>query len=48
VEETQAKVNDPAILSDHVKSHAAYDELANAQHEVERLYARWAELDQKR
>ncbi len=47
VEAAQAAVNNPAILADHVKSHAAYDELAKAQHEVERLYARWAELDQK-
>ncbi|MEA2711711.1 MAG: transport system ATP-binding/permease protein, partial [Phycisphaerales bacterium] len=39
----QSRVVDPAVMIDHVKLHEAYDELANAQHEVERLYARWAE-----
>jgi hypothetical protein len=31
-----------------VKSHEAFDQLAGAQHEVERLYARWAELDARK
>jgi ATP-binding cassette subfamily F protein uup len=48
VETLQARVVDPAVMVDHVKLHEAYDELARAQHEVERLYARWAELDAKK
>jgi ATP-binding cassette subfamily F protein uup len=40
----QQRVNDPAVLADHVRSHEAFDQLAKAQAEVERLYARWAEL----
>ena len=47
VETFQQRVVDPAVMVDHVKLHEAYDELAKAQHEVERLYARWAELDAK-
>ena len=47
VETLQARVVDPVVMSDHVKLHEAYDELATAQQEVERLYARWAELDAK-
>jgi ATP-binding cassette subfamily F protein uup len=45
VETLHAIVDDPAILADHVKSREAFDQLAKAQHEVERLYARWSELD---
>ena len=47
VETLQSRVVDPAVMVDHVKLHEAYDALAKAQEEVERLYARWAELDQK-
>ena len=45
VEHWQAKTADPAILADHEQMAAACDSLASAQQEVERLYARWAELD---
>jgi ATP-binding cassette subfamily F protein uup len=48
VESLQRRGHDPAIMSDHVKLHEAYDQLAKAQSEVERLYARWAELDAKK
>jgi ATP-binding cassette subfamily F protein uup len=48
VESLQARTTDPAVMADHVKLHEAYDQLAAAQHEVERLYARWAELDAKK
>jgi ATP-binding cassette subfamily F protein uup len=48
VEALQARVSDPQVLADHVKSHEAFDQLAGAQHEVERLYARWAELDARK
>lgn len=47
-EKLQSAANDPALLSDHVKSRTMYEQLAAAQHEVERLYARWAELDAKK
>ncbi|CAN5375246.1 ATP-binding cassette domain-containing protein [soil metagenome] len=47
VEALQAAVADPDVLADHRRSHEAFDKLASAQHEVERLYARWAELDAK-
>jgi len=48
VETLQARVVDPSVRVDHIKLHEAYDELAKAQQEVERLYARWAELDAKK
>jgi ATP-binding cassette subfamily F protein uup len=48
VEALQARVSDPQVLADHVKSHEAFDQLAEAQHEVERLYARWGELDARK
>jgi ATP-binding cassette subfamily F protein uup len=48
VETLAARVVDPAVMVDHVKLHEAYDELAKAQQEVERLYSRWGELDAKK
>lgn len=48
VADLQTKVADPSLAADHVKLHAAYDELAAAQRHVERLYERWAELEAKR
>ena len=47
VETLQARTTDPAVLADHVKLHEAYEKLSAAQHHVEKLYARWAELDAK-
>jgi ATP-binding cassette subfamily F protein uup len=44
----QAAVNDPAIVSDAQALAARYAELAAAEADVERLYARWAELEDKR
>ncbi len=44
----QARVHDPQVLTDHVKLHDAYERLGKAQAEVDRLYARWAELESKR
>ena len=43
----QARVNEPAVVADYEKTHAAYETLAAAQREVERLYKRWAELSAK-
>lgn len=48
VESLQSKVADPTILADHTKLHTAYEDLSRAQQEVERLYARWAELDARK
>jgi ATP-binding cassette subfamily F protein uup len=48
VESLRTQVSDPAILADHVKSHEAFTQLAAAEHEVEKLYARWSELESKR
>ncbi len=45
MEHWQAKVGDPAIVSDHMKMSQACERLSEAQHEVERLYARWGELE---
>ncbi len=48
VETAQAATTDPAVLGDHVKLHEAFHRLSEAQQTVERLYARWAELEGKR
>ena len=47
VEALQAVADDPAVLIDHVKSRDAYACLGAAQAEVERLYARWSEIEAK-
>lgn len=44
----QAAANDPAIASSPTELQERYATLHVAQEEVERLYARWAELDAKR
>ena len=44
----QAAANDPAIASSATDLQERYAALHTAQAEVERLYARWAELDEKR
>jgi hypothetical protein len=36
---------DPAVAADHVEVQARLGALALAQEEVDRLYARWAELE---
>ena len=43
----QAAVNDPAVVSSAADLQARYAALHAAQTEVERLYARWAELGEK-
>lgn len=47
VARAEAAVADPAVASNAGVLHARYDALAVAQGEVERLYARWAELEAK-
>lgn len=44
----QTAANDPAIASSPAELQERYTALQVAQAEVERLYARWAELDEKR
>ena len=44
----QSAVNDPAIASSAEALQERYNALHAAQADVERLYARWAELDEKR
>ena len=43
----RAKVEEPAVASDHLRLQEAYDNLKEAEQVVERLYARWAELEAK-
>ncbi|TKB75418.1 MAG: ABC-F family ATP-binding cassette domain-containing protein, partial [Nitrospira sp.] len=44
----QAAVEDPAIISDAAALHTRHDALETARTHVERLYARWAELEDRR
>ena len=44
----QAAANDPTVASCAEALHERYNALQAAQGEVERLYARWTELDEKR
>jgi ATP-binding cassette subfamily F protein uup len=41
------RLEDPAILTDHVQLQKAVDALKEAERQVEGLYARWAELEGK-
>jgi len=43
----QAAADDPAIAADAAELHRRYEALQAAQTEVDRLYARWAELETK-
>jgi ATP-binding cassette subfamily F protein uup len=47
LERKRLTMEEPAIMSDGPRLHAASLELERAQQEVERLYTRWAELEQK-
>ena len=42
-----ARLEDPAIVTDHVQLQKAVDALKDAEQQVERLYTRWAELEAK-
>ncbi len=44
----QAQMEDPAIASDGPKLVAAHAEMEDAQHKLDALYARWAELEKKK
>ena len=47
VEDKQAALQDPAIVSDGARLHSASVELDEARKTVDQLYARWAELEEK-
>jgi len=44
----RAKAEEPTVASDHLPLQEAYEALKEAERKVERLYARWAELEAKR
>ncbi|NKB87200.1 MAG: ATP-binding cassette domain-containing protein [Acidobacteria bacterium] len=44
-EEARARTEDPAIATDPTKLQERFQAMADAQSEVDRLYARWAELE---
>jgi ABC transport system ATP-binding/permease protein len=46
VERLTALTSDPEVATDHEKLMAACEELSTAEAEVERLYARWTELEE--
>ena len=46
-EQAAAKAEDPAIASDAAELHRRHEELTRTREEVDRLYARWAELEEK-
>ena len=43
----RAALEDPAIVSDAARLHVAYAQMEETQKKVDKLYARWAELEQK-
>ena len=47
LERKRQALEEPSIMSDGAKLHAASLELEQAQKKVEHLYTRWAELEQK-
>jgi ATP-binding cassette subfamily F protein uup len=47
MEAKRAAAEDPAIASDAARLMSAQAELEDAQHQVNELYARWAELEKK-
>ena len=48
LEQCRRQAEDPAIVSDAAKLLERHQALEEAQIEVSRLYARWAELEEKR
>jgi ATP-binding cassette subfamily F protein uup len=46
-ERSERAVQDPAVASDATALQQRYAELESARAEVDRLYARWAELEAK-
>ena len=48
LEEARSNAEDPSIATDATALQARLKELDAVQHEADRLYARWAELEAKR
>jgi ATP-binding cassette subfamily F protein uup len=46
-DEARARAEDPTIATDAAALHKRFQEMADAQSEVDRLYERWAELEAK-
>ncbi|MFZ0318369.1 MAG: ABC transporter C-terminal domain-containing protein [Candidatus Sulfotelmatobacter sp.] len=44
----RVQLEDPAIVSDSERLIAAHAEMEEAQEKVDKLYARWAELEKKK
>ncbi len=47
VEALHAQLSDPAVMADHAKLHETYEAHREAQAELDRLFARWEELERK-
>jgi phage shock protein A len=41
-------VEDPTVVTDHLRLQEAYERLKEAEQKVAKLYARWADLEAKR
>jgi len=48
LETARERAHDPAVAADAAELQKRFAELNEAQAEVDRLYARWAELEEKR
>jgi ATP-binding cassette subfamily F protein uup len=44
----RGQVEDPTVATDHLRLQEAYEVLKEAEQEVAKLYARWADLEAKR
>jgi len=45
--EARQRAEDPSIAADHTALQQRFEEITRAQNEVDRLYQRWSELQQK-
>ena len=43
----QAELSDPTVAADHEKLHSTYEAHRVAQQQLDNLFARWEELEQK-
>ncbi len=41
------ELNDPAVAADHARLHSTYEAHRAAQQQLDNLFARWEELEQK-
>jgi len=47
VDALRAQLSDPDVAGDHERLHATYEAHREAQEELDRLFARWEELERK-